>query len=113
MAFAEMNCIRCHRVDGVSDLPEPQVEREILVVLGGKVTRVQTYGQLVTSIINPSHVISPENRPKYIDENGNSLMPDMTKELTVRNVIDLVAFLQPRYEVELPIPTYEDTYYTP
>ena len=113
LAFVELNCVRCHSVVGEDALSSSVTEREIHVVLGGDVTRDKTYGQLVTSIINPSHVISAENRKKYVDENGASLMPDMTDELTARQVIDLVTFLQTKYKVKLPPVAYEDMYLAP
>jgi mono/diheme cytochrome c family protein len=51
--FLYMHCNQCHTING-EELPtvagfEPFVE------LGGSLTRVKTYGELVTAIINPSH----------------------------------------------------------
>lgn len=107
-AFADLNCIQCHTVSGVSDLPEPGEERKIEIMLGGETSRVKTYGELVTSVIYPGHVIKPEYREKYTDDEGNSLMPELTEAMTVRQMIDLVEFLQEQYEVALPRPAYEN-----
>ena len=38
------------------ELPDAGKEEETSVVLGGEVARIKTYGELVTSIINPSHL---------------------------------------------------------
>lgn len=55
-AFRELGCPTCH--DVVGGPADPEGERpDVIVTLGGKVTRVETYGELVASIINPSHEI--------------------------------------------------------
>ena len=112
-AFVELGCIQCHSVVDEDLVPEPDVPRAVHVVLGGEVTRVKTYGQLVTSIINPSHVISETPREKYTDEEGNSLMPDFSEKMTVRQMIDIAEFLQARYEVVIPDHAYSEYGYGP
>jgi L-cysteine S-thiosulfotransferase len=103
-AFRGLGCVRCHSVEGV-DLPPPT---EYGVHLGGESPGVTTYGELVTSIINPRHGISWRYRP---EENSGAMspMPDPTGSMTVRQMIDLVAFLHPRYTIirpEYPHPYY-------
>jgi hypothetical protein len=68
------------------------------------VTRVKTYGDLVTSIINPSHKLAPGYRPDDVTEGGRSLMERayLNEVMTVQELIDLVAYLQPLYEVRPP-----------
>ena len=105
--FISLGCIQCHLVDGEEAMPEPAKAREVYVVLGGEVKRIKTYGQLVTSIINPSHVIERQYRDKYMDENGKSIMPDFSEVMTVRQMIDLVEFLQAQYEVVIPDFAYD------
>ena len=78
----------------------------IVVPLGGEVVRVKTYGQLVTSIINPQHIISPNYRGKYTDAAGKSFMPDFNPGMTVEELVNLVAYLQSRYKLKLPEPAY-------
>ena len=103
-AFLDLRCNSCHEVRGVA------IEyREGLahVALGGQTTRVKTYGELVTSIINPSHRIAPPNRDSGVLPDGQSVMSAayLNDVMTVRQLIDLVAFLQPTYEVvEPPMP---------
>lgn len=107
-AFVELGCINCHSVVDEDLMPEMTQPRQIHVVLGGEITRVKTYGQLVTSIINPSHVVSPQYRDKYTDAEGNSMMTDFSKEMTVEQMIDLAEFLQARYEVVIPDYAYNE-----
>ena len=65
--FMALGCRACHHVD--SSNADLVAERdansltEIDVGLGGEVGRSKTYGELVTSIINPSHRIAPEHLP--------------------------------------------------
>ncbi|MGY8694413.1 MAG: hypothetical protein ACKVGW_09485 [Verrucomicrobiia bacterium] len=94
-------------------MPEITEPRDIHVVLGGEVTRVKTYGQLVTSIVKPSHVVKAQYREKYTDVEGNSMMPDFSEEMTVRQMIDIAEFLQARYEVVVPDHAYSEYGYGP
>jgi len=55
--FVELHCHACHTVSGV-DSPELEPKPERPIALGGEVARLKTYGELVTSIINPSHRIA-------------------------------------------------------
>lgn len=93
-AFLDLKCNRCHAVEGV-ELPAPRVFK---LTLGGETARVKTYGELVTSIINPSHVLSEEYKKQLVDAK-ESPMPDLTQDMSARQVIDLVAFLQPHYKL--------------
>jgi hypothetical protein len=65
---------------------------------------VKTYGELVTSIINPSHVLAPGYPKELITKDNRSAMADFNDKMTVHQLIDLVAFLQSRYELVLPEP---------
>lgn len=97
-AFVELGCHQCHPVAGV-DLPQPPGDSEVSLQLGGRVYEVRTDGYLVTSIIHPSHRI---RRLPDIPSSAESPMPDYTEQMTVRQLIDIVALLQSRYEVEPP-----------
>jgi hypothetical protein len=100
-AFVDLKCHECHRVAGV-DLPAPTVEPSVPVVLGGEVPHVKTDGELFSSIVNPSHKIAPGYRAELVERDGKSRMPDFSDVMTVRQMIDLVAFLQARYKVVRP-----------
>lgn len=98
-AFRDLKCHRCHQVAGV-ETPAPE---GFHLTLGGETRRVKTYGELVTSIINPSHVMSPFYQ-KELAAAKESPMPRFTREMSVEQMIDLVAFLQSHYRlVESPI----------
>ena len=104
-AFVELECNSCHSVDGV-DLPPPTLIPlpSASVVLGGQVFEIRTDGYLVTSIINPSHKLaSGLGKEEITTSAGESRMPDYSDIMTVRQLIDLVAFLQSRYTV-VPVP---------
>lgn len=106
-AFVRLNCHRCHTVAGET-FPDA-VAGVVVVPLGGEVVRVKTYGQLVTSIINPQHIIDPKYQGKYTDASGASLMPDYNKTMTVDEMIHLVTFLQTHYRIKPPDPPYAPT----
>jgi len=106
--FVSLQCHACHSVTGV-ELPEIAAEVEPKVELGGKVPRISTYGELVTSIINPSHKLARGYTAETVAEGGKSRMKNYNDVLTVQQLTDLVMFLQPRYELE----PFEPTYYPP
>jgi mono/diheme cytochrome c family protein len=103
-AFLELRCYTCHTVSGV-DIGVRGKEYAFLrsVVLGGETRRVKTYGELVTSIINPSHSLVPGYPNELITKGDESAMANFNDRLTVRQLIDLVAFLQSRYQLVPPM----------
>ncbi len=96
-AFVALKCFTCHKVDGV-ELPSPSDTVKEPVLLGGEVTRIKTYGELVTSVIHPSHKLSEQVRKEWGQNAKLSPMPEFNDVMTVSQMIDLVAFLQPRYK---------------
>ncbi len=98
--FRYIGCQTCHSL--VAEAVDPG--RDDRMVLGGDITRVKTYGDLVTSIINPSHKISPAAPEAMKSDDGASLMEmaNLNDKLTVTELIDLVAFLQGQYNVVPP-----------
>ncbi|HWA26181.1 MAG TPA: c-type cytochrome [Lacunisphaera sp.] len=94
--FVEMECYRCHRVDGVPEIPAPPASAERVVVLGGQVAHVRTYGDLVTAIIHPQYSLSDQLTTPPRD--GKSPMPGVNDRMRVNEMLDIVAFLQPRYK---------------
>jgi hypothetical protein len=57
MYFVSLGCISCHSVIG-AELPDPVEAGPVRVLLGSRTGRRMFYGQLVTSIVNPSHRLS-------------------------------------------------------
>ena len=100
-AFVYLHCYECHFIEGI-ELPRAESDTEPFVQLGGKVSQVKTYGDLVTSIINPSHKLAPGYPLETITDDGQSKMPLYNGYMTVQELIDIVAFLQPEYEVIVP-----------
>ena len=107
-AFIDLGCTWCHTVKGVE---LPMVENEpapFNVQLGGQVYRVKTYGELVTSIINPNHIISYQNR-QILEKHARdekteikSLMPSFNDKMSVTQLVNLVTFLDAHYEKYIP-----------
>lgn len=98
--FVDLGCNACHSVKG-SIARVDGGDLDVHVVLGGEVTRVKTYGDLVTSIINPSHKLS-RGGPGIVAEDGTSNMPVYNDIMTVQQMIDLTAMLQASYSVIPP-----------
>ena len=110
-AFTKMSCHQCHSVAGV-EFQVVEAEAGIHYALGGEVRKVKSYGELVTAIIQPQHVVSPDflatiketEREGYI-----SPMPNYNETMTVQQMIDIVAFLHAHYKKA--VPTYDDEMY--
>ncbi|NVK58145.1 MAG: cytochrome C [Alteromonadaceae bacterium] len=110
-AFMQYGCVNCHVVEGIEPRPDDSYSLLRPVKLGGSDAGVRTYGQLVTSVINPSHKLAPRYPVSMVTDSQGSKMPNINDSLTVTDLINLVAFLQPKYDVE-PYPkskyvTYE------
>lgn len=102
VVFLKMQCNHCHMVTGkrsegiampVTSTPAPLLNSD-----------VAKKGQavLVTSVLNPSHVIGPTVTRR---EGKLSPMGDYTRAMTVRELIDLVSFLQAIEETPEPLKT--------
>ncbi len=100
VAFVALQCNRCHTVAG-TELPDPEFDSEISYQLGGQVRRVKSYGELVTSIIQPQHIIAPQliaKLPRSSEGKPVSPMPSVVDRMTVRQLTDIVAFLNASYQ---------------
>ena len=99
-AFIDHQCHQCHSVAGVTLPPLAGASAPILE-LGGETTQVKSYAELMTSIINPDHVISERYRDRLalntvIPLESPMPLPNIDN-MTVRQLLDLVAFLDSRY----------------
>jgi len=101
-AFLELACNKCHAV--VNDIEQiKQSGENVYFSLGGPTTRIHTYGDLVSSIINPSHRISGYgNSSGLITPSGESRMRIDNSVISVQQLIDLTAYLQGKYRVVTP-----------
>ena len=100
-AFIYLQCHECHTVAG-EELPGIAGAPPPYVVLGGKVASVKTYGDLVTSIINPSHRLAARYAEQVVADDGESKMHVYNSYMTVQQLIDIVMYLQPTYDVRAP-----------
>jgi len=100
-AFLYMQCHQCHTIDG-EELPLIPGQEMPYIELGGKVTKVKTYGELITAIINPSHELARGYAEEVVSENGESRMYIYNDHMTVQELIDIVMYLQPYYDVVVP-----------
>jgi len=92
--FRELRCWSCHEVPG-TDLPAPHAQPPVHVPLGTW-DEPPTDGQLVTSIVNPSHEMAPGFREEAERADGLSRMGSFAHAMTVQQLLDLVAFLRDR-----------------
>ncbi len=96
IAFRKFGCFSCHTVSG-EEFPEPVAQPPVPIKFGAlkkeEIPPVYlTSAQLAESIINPSHRVS--SWTKNVKSGKGSRMGDFTEVMTVRELIDLVAFLQ-------------------
>lgn len=108
-AFLYMECNQCHTIAG-EELPTVPYAEPPYVELGGEVTKVKTYGELVTAIINPSHRLAAGYAEEVIADGDKSKMQVYNPYMTVQELIDLVMYLQPLYEVTVPDYIYRPYY---
>ncbi len=108
--FAKLQCHACHTVSGV-EFDKLDNTTEPIVALGGVTPQVRTYGDLVTSIINPSHRFALGYPEDEVTTDRESKMRLYNDEMTIAQLIDLVAFLQSHYQVEAYQPTPYMPYY--
>jgi L-cysteine S-thiosulfotransferase len=107
LLFAELSCTDCHSITGIAWTgtgSDPEVK------LGGELTKLKTYGELVTSVINPSHKISQKAlvNDKWLMPEGASKMETYcyNEVMTVQQLIDIIAFIQSEYRLKLPVDSY-------
>ena len=105
--FMKYQCLSCHTIEGVEQ-EGIHKNAEITVVIGGNTRQTVTYAELVTSVINPSHKLASRYLIADVSTEGESKMTVFNDVMTVTELINLVAFLQPKYTL---VP-YQPTRYT-
>jgi mono/diheme cytochrome c family protein len=91
-AFATMKCYACHTVLG-HQFPAPYATPPVPVMLGAEKVR-PTPSQLADSIVNPSHILEAGYKEALVSSGKLSRMGDYSDAMTVRQLSDLVAFLE-------------------
>ena len=109
-AFLELDCHACHRVRG-EDFPAPVASPPLPFVLGAR-GEGKSRAYLAESIIAPSHrfarpprqyvateppMLISEAEYENVREGDKSRMWDYRETMTVRQMLDLVAFLESKY----------------
>jgi hypothetical protein len=97
--FIDFNCHGCHTIPG-KEFPETDFEPPFILEIGGEVYRVKHYGELLTAVVNPDHIISLKYRAMVEQADRETVispMPYYGEYMTVAQLIDLVEFLHAQY----------------
>ena len=96
-AFVDLGCNQCHEVYG-GDVARPTADPAVPAYLGGNAIEAPPREHLIREIIDPSHKIAPGWAEDLVRSGNRSRMPDDYSEvMTVRQLTDIVAFLESRY----------------
>ena len=91
--FVELECYKCHEVKGEAFPQVAETDKGVGPELS-QMAGMHPAEYLAESIINANAVVEEEDREKgYLGEDGRSKMPDYNDVLTVKQVADLVAYL--------------------
>ena len=102
--FVKYACHGCHTIPGV-DLPKVDPAPPFVMEIGGDVYRVKNEGELLTSVINPTHVVSQEYINQIEDvahQDGSTPMPYYGDAMTITEMVNLVTFLRAQYSKLMP-----------
>ncbi len=101
--YKKLSCTECH---SISEIEWKGGSDSLKIHLGGEVSTKPSYGELVASVINPSHKIARRYKQETATKEGLSKMRNYNEVMTVQELIDLVAFLQSEYDVKAPPTVY-------
>ncbi|MBI3317074.1 MAG: c-type cytochrome [Candidatus Omnitrophica bacterium] len=90
-AFNQLKCNACHWVENDLELPPPVSDQEGPFI--GRKQAAYAAGWLANSIVSPSHVIARDSDGRS-EGSDLSRMGDMTETMTVRQLIDIVAYIR-------------------
>jgi hypothetical protein len=110
-AFVALECHACHRIADV-EIPAHPSPSSISVVLGGHTPRIETYGDIITAIVNPSHRLARSYRAAAGgDEPSPMAAAFLNDVMTTQQLVDIAAFLRTEYDyVPPPAPAYWESY---
>ena len=89
-AFVALSCTSCHAVAGDSELARPVAAVPVPVL--GRDQAKMSAGKIASAIVSPSHTVSKEVAAKT--EGELSPMSDLSETMTVRQLVDLVAYVR-------------------
>ncbi|MCK0192890.1 c-type cytochrome [Arenibacter sp. F20364] len=107
VTYKRLACNECHSISGIDWKGESD---SLNIALGGKVTIQKSYGELVSSVINPSHKIARRYKKQAVTEEELSKMKNYNEAMTVQELVDLVTFLQSEYDIKSPLTDYYPYY---
>ncbi len=101
----------CHRIQDVA-LPAPSGPRELSIPLGGHTPRIETYGDLITAIVNPSHRLARSYRADVGRGQPSPMAASYLNDvMTTQQLVDIAAFLHAEYDyIPPPPPPYWESY---
>lgn len=102
-ALEALACTQCH---SVGDIAWTGADDDVEIPLGGATTVRRTYGELLTSIINPSHRISRPYLGEEVAVDGESKMRRYNEVMSVQQLIDIVTYLETQYTLVTPSNPY-------
>jgi len=97
--FVDFNCHGCHTIPGM-EFPDVDFTPPFILEIGGEVYRVKNYGELLTAVVNPDHIISPKYVAMLAKADREAIispMPYYGEEMTIAELLDLVMFLHAQY----------------
>lgn len=110
-AFVALECHACHRMNDV-EMPAHPSPSSYSVALGGRTPRIETYGDIITAIVNPTHRVARSYRVVAGRREPSPMAAEFLNEvMTTQQLVDLAAFLRTEYEyVPPPPPPYWESY---
>ncbi len=103
-AFVALECHSCHRIDGVQ-LPAHPNPGPISILLGGHTPRIEAFGDIVTSIVNPSHRLAKSYKPAAGPDGRSPMAAEFLNDvMTTQQLVDIAAFLRLEYDYIPPPP---------
>lgn len=91
-AFNHLKCSACHWAANDMQVPDP-ITAKAGPMLGPK-QAAYAPGWIANSIVSPSHTIARNSEPGKTEGGELSRMPDFSQTMTVRELIDLIAYIQ-------------------
>ena len=91
--FAQLECYKCHGVKGETFPAVAAAEKGVGPELS-QMAGMHPVEFFAESVMNPNAVIDPDAKKKgYLGDDGKSKMPDYSDSLTVKQIVDVAAYL--------------------
>ena len=110
-AFVALECHACHRIADV-EIPAHPSPSSVSVALGGHTPRIETFGDIITAIVNPSHRLARSYRAVAGRSEASPMSAVFLNDvMTTQQLVDIAAFLRTEYDyVPPPPPPYWESY---